>query len=136
MSAAGGIDPLNREQLAKLERLSHFMDKAFTVPGTSIQVGADSIIGLIPVIGDTLTLSVSGYIYSFAKKAGVPWHKRMQMLWNIFVDWFIGLIPFAGDLFDVGFKANSKNVHIIKTQVMRHQNKAGFDAETDRSGHY
>lgn len=129
-------EPINSEQLAKLERLSHFMDKAFTVPGTSIQVGADSIIGLIPVIGDTLTISVSGYIYSFAKKAGVPWHKRMRMLWNIFVDWLIGLIPLAGDIFDVGFKANSKNVHIIKSHVANHQKEDGLDVEPDRSVHH
>lgn len=134
MNTSSNAESINRDQLKKLEKLSHFMDKAFTVPGTSIQVGADSIIGLIPVIGDTLTISVSGYIYSFAKKAGVPWHKRMRMLWNIFVDWLIGLIPLAGDIFDVGFKANSKNVHIIKTHVINQQKEGSFNAEPDLSG--
>ena len=119
--------------MAKLEQLANLMDKAFTVPGTSIKIGADSIIGLIPVIGDTLTLSVSGYIYSFAKKAGVPWHKRMRMVWNIFVDWLIGLIPLVGDIFDVGFKANSKNVRIILSHV-DDQPTVIIDGEEHQSG--
>ncbi|MEX2260198.1 MAG: DUF4112 domain-containing protein [Woeseia sp.] len=110
-------DPISRETLAKLQQLSVLMDKAFVIPGTKIRFGIDSIVGLIPVIGDTLSVAVSGYIYTFAKRAGVPWHKRMRMLWNIFIDWLIGLIPFLGDIFDVGFKANSKNVNIIMTHV-------------------
>lgn len=52
-------------------------------------------------------------IYSFAEQTGVPWHKRMRMLWNIFIDWLIGLIPVFGDVFDVKFKANSRNMRII-----------------------
>lgn len=69
------------------------------------------------MVGDTLTVAVSGYIYSFAKKAGVPRHKRIQMAWNIFIDWLIGLVPVLGDIFDVAFKANSKNVKIIKKHI-------------------
>ncbi|MEX0624731.1 DUF4112 domain-containing protein [Saccharospirillum sp.] len=122
-------EPLSREELAKLQQLSNLMDKAFTIPGTSIRFGVDSIIGLIPVIGDTLSISVSGYIYSFAKRAGVPWHKRMRMVWNIFVDWLIGLIPLAGDIFDIGFKANSKNVRIILAHVDDQPKAAIIDVE-------
>lgn len=110
---------ISRETLARLQQLSVLMDKAFTIPGTNIHFGVDSIVGLIPVIGDTLSVAVSGYIYTFAKRAGVPWHKRMRMMWNIFIDWLIGLIPFLGDIFDVGFKANSKNVEIIMAHVER-----------------
>lgn len=93
------------------------MDKAFLIPGTNIRFGFDSIVGLIPVIGDTLTVAVSGYIYSFARTAGVPRRKRLRMAWNIFIDWLIGLVPLVGDIFDVGFKANSKNVQIIMAHV-------------------
>lgn len=117
MRTDNGADAISRERLIKLQQLSTLMDRAFTIPGTNIRFGVDSIVGLIPVVGDTLSVAVSGYIYSFAKRAGVPWHKRMQMLWNIFIDWFIGLIPLVGDIFDVGFKANSKNVDIITTHV-------------------
>lgn len=117
MSTYNSPDTITRETLSKLRKLSVLMDKAFLIPGTNIRFGVDSIVGLIPVIGDTLTVAVSAYIYSFAKPAGVPWHKRTRMLWNIFVDWLIGLIPLVGDIFDIGFKANSKNVDIITAYV-------------------
>ncbi len=119
MNTYNGPDGINPEMLAKLQQLSNLMDRAFTLPGTNIRFGVDSLVGLIPVIGDTLSVAVSGYIYSFAKRAGVPWHKRKHMVWNIFIDWLIGLIPLFGDIFDVGFKANSKNVDIITTYVQR-----------------
>lgn len=121
MNTYNGNDFKKREMLERLQKLSNFMDKAFTIPGTHIRFGVDSIVGLIPVVGDTLSAGISGYIYSFAKPAGVPWIQRMQMLWNIFIDWFIGLIPFVGDIFDVAFKANSKNVDIIRAHMERQQ---------------
>lgn len=134
MNTDESAEPLSREELAKLQQLSNLMDKAFTIPGTNIRFGVDSIIGLIPVIGDTLSISVSGYIYSFAKRAGVPWHKRMRMVWNIFVDWLIGLIPLVGDIFDIGFKANSKNVRIILAHVDDQPKAVIIDVEEHQSG--
>ncbi|TCO78477.1 DUF4112 domain-containing protein [Chromatocurvus halotolerans] len=118
-------DAAVRSQLMKLQKLSDLMDRAFVIPGTNIRYGLDPILGLIPGVGDTLTLAVSLYIYSSAKRAGVPWRKRVQMLWNVFVDWLIGLIPVLGDLFDVSFKANSRNMRIIMDYANR-----GPDAQT------
>lgn len=115
-------DSINRETLAKLEKLADLMDRAFVIPGTDIRFGIDPIVGLIPVVGDTLSVAVSGYIYSFSKQAGVPGHKRLLMLWNIFMDWFIGLIPIFGDIFDVSFKANRKNVDIISKYLEKKLN--------------
>lgn len=89
------------------------MDNAFVIPGTNIRFGLDPVLGLVPGIGDTLSMAVSGYIYSFARSAGVPGNQRMRMLWNIFIDWLIGLVPVLGDLFDVRFKANTRNIRII-----------------------
>ncbi len=129
MNSSESPDPITPETLAKLQKLSRLMDKAFVIPGTGIRFGVDSIVGLIPVVGDSLTAAVSGYIYSFARQAGVPWHKRMLMIWNIFIDWLIGLIPFFGDIFDVGFKANSKNVDIITTHVERQLNNTVIDRD-------
>lgn len=117
MKTVEGRNSISPETLIKLRKLSDLMDKAFVIPGTNIRFGIDSIVGLIPVVGDTLTTAASVYIYSFAKAAGVPRHKRMQMVWNVFVDWLIGLIPVLGDIFDVGFKANSRNMRIIMTYV-------------------
>jgi hypothetical protein len=105
--------PLDDKTIDALMQLSHLMDRAFVIPGTKIRFGLDSVLGLLPFIGDTLGLAISGYIYTFAKKTGVPFYLRLKMIWNIFIDWLIGIIPFAGDIFDVGWKANSKNVTII-----------------------
>lgn len=133
MHTQNNPDSINRETLEKLQKLSDLMDGAFIVPGTNIRFGFDSIVGLIPVIGDTLTVAVSGYIYSFAKQAGVPPHKRMRMVWNIFIDWLIGLIPLLGDIFDVAFKANIKNVRIIKTHIERQLDTDNIAGDYERS---
>lgn len=126
-------DPISRETLERLRQLSGLMDRAFTIPGTNIHFGLDSIVGLIPVVGDTLSVAVSGYIYTFAKQAGVPWHKRIRMMWNIFIDWLIGLIPFLGDIFDVGFKANTRNVNIIMAHVESQLNAGIIDVRENDS---
>ncbi|WP_341938633.1 DUF4112 domain-containing protein [Marinimicrobium sp. C2-29] len=129
MNSSESPNSITPETLAKLQKLSRLMDKAFVIPGTGIRFGVDSIVGLIPVVGDSLTAAVSGYIYSFSRQAGVPWHQRLLMIWNIFIDWLIGLIPFFGDIFDVGFKANSKNVDIITTHVERQLNTRIVDRD-------
>ena len=111
-------------RLQRLQRLSNLMDAAFTVPGTGIRFGIDPILGLIPGIGDTLSACLSIYIYSHARKACVPRRARLRMLWNIFLDWFVGLFPFLGDLFDIGFRVNTRNVAIISDYTER---EAGED---------
>ncbi len=113
---------LSDDTLLQLKQLAHLMDGVFTFPGTNIRFGLDSIIGVLPIIGDTLSVAISGYIYSFAKDAGVPFHRRVQMIWNIFIDWLIGIIPFLGDIFDVAYKANTKNLKIIINHVEKQKN--------------
>lgn len=109
----------NEHELAKLKALSQLMDNAFTIPGTKIRFGLDSLIGVVPVLGDTLGLLISGYIVSVANRIGVPWHVKARMTWNIFVDWLIGVIPFMGDLFDVAWKANVKNVALLEKYMQQ-----------------
>lgn len=133
MNTQRSTDSINRKTLAKLQKLSVLMDSTFSLPGTHIRFGFDSIVGLIPVIGDTLTAGISWYIYSFAKRAGVPGHKRMLMVWNIFIDWLIGLIPLLGDVFDVAFKANRKNVRIITTHIESQLNADSINGDTEHT---
>lgn len=116
------VKPLTDESIESLRQLAHLMDHAFAIPGTNIRFGVDAILGLVPVIGDTIGLAISGYIFSFAKRSGVPWYKRLRMAGNIFLDWLIGLIPFVGDLFDVGWKANKRNIEIIASHYEKHKN--------------
>lgn len=112
-----------RHSIQDLEVLADWMDSKFTIPGTQIRFGLDSLIGLAPGIGDTLGLAVSAYIYGRARQHDLPLHLRTAMLKNIGIDWVIGLIPFAGDIFDVGWKANRRNVALLKKHL---DNKAGI----------
>lgn len=97
-----------------IEALASLMDSKFQLPGTKINLGLDTIIGLIPGIGDTVGLGIAGYIVMRGAHIGVPKHKLAAMGANIFVDWLIGLIPIIGDLFDMGWKANNRNAQIIR----------------------
>ena len=104
----------HHHDIDKLERLATWMDSRFHIPGTSIRFGLDSLLGLLPGIGDTATLATTAYIIGKSKSHGVPSHITALMIWNAFVDWLIGLVPLIGDIFDVGWKANKRNVALLK----------------------
>ena len=103
--------------IRELEQIADLMDSRFTVPGTTYKFGLDSLLGLLPGVGDTVGLAVSAYIIGKANQHDLPEHLKMRMMWNVFIDWLIGLIPFAGDLFDIGWKANRRNVDILKEHL-------------------
>lgn len=108
---------MNENDLLKLDQLADLMDNKLVIPGTNIRLGLDSIIGLIPGIGDTISLAISAYIVHHAYRAKVHPIMLSRMIWNIFIDWLIGIIPFFGDIFDVGFKANRRNVDLLKAHI-------------------
>lgn len=104
------------ERLRRLRRLSgiaRLMDTAIRVPGTGIRFGADSIMGLVPVIGDAGGALIGLYIVNEARRMGVPADKLAQMVGNIAVDSVVGSVPVFGDLFDVYFKSHRRNVDMI-----------------------
>lgn len=104
----------NEASVARIEKLATLMDSQFRLPGTPINLGLDTIIGLIPGIGDTAGLIVSGYIISQGLRLGLPKRHLPTMSFNIFMDWLIGLVPIIGDIFDAGWKANNRNAAIIR----------------------
>ncbi len=113
----GGINfaPLTREQrLARLEALAKLLDVAFILPGTNIRYGIDGLIGLIPVVGDIITTAISLWLVREARALGAPWHITARMLANVAVDGVVGMVPVAGDAFDVMFRANMKNVRLLR----------------------
>ncbi len=99
--------------LARLRKLAVLLDTAVTLPG-GIRVGADSIIGLAPGIGDAVTTALAAYFVYEAHRLGLPKHKLARMLGNLAIDGLVGAIPILGDLFDVAFKANMRNLAIIE----------------------
>ncbi|QQA41380.1 DUF4112 domain-containing protein [Pelagovum pacificum] len=112
------MTPIDLE-LQKLENLANRMDAAFRIPGTGIRVGADSIIGLVPGIGDGLALAPAGWIMWKARELGAPSHLLTRMGANVAIDAVIGSIPLIGDLFDVGWKANLRNVKLLREHMER-----------------
>ncbi|GLQ21153.1 DUF4112 domain-containing protein [Algimonas porphyrae] len=101
-------------RLERIERMAQTMDAAFTIPGTSIPLGVDTLVGLVPGIGDTLSLGIAGYIASQGLSLGARKRHMTQMASNIFIDWLIGLVPVIGDLFDIGWRGNLRNAALLR----------------------
>ena len=119
-SSANPFGDLTREQrLARLDALAKLLDVAFIVPGTNIRYGIDGLIGLIPVVGDIITTAISLWVVREARALGAPWHITARMLANVAVDGVVGLVPVAGDAFDVMFRANVRNVRMLKRWLDR-----------------
>ena len=100
--------------LGKLQGLAKLMDAQFVIPGTQIRFGLDSIIGLIPGAGDLSTFAVSGYLLFIMAKNGASGFVLARMVLNILVDAIVGAVPILGDLFDVAFKANMRNMKLMQ----------------------
>jgi hypothetical protein len=114
-SSANPFGNLTREQrLARLDALAKLLDVAFILPGTNIRYGIDGLIGLIPVVGDLITTAISLWLVREARALGAPWHITARMLGNVALDGVVGIIPIAGDAFDVMFRANVRNVRMLK----------------------
>ena len=114
-SSASPFGNLTREQrLARLDALARLLDIAFILPGTNIRYGIDGIIGLIPVIGDIIATALSLWLVREARALGAPWHVTARMLGNVAVQGVVGTVPVAGDAFDVLFRANMRNVRLLR----------------------
>lgn len=98
----------------ELELIAHFMDSAMAVPGSRLRFGFDALVGLIPGIGDLVTTMVSIYLISTARRLGVPRVTLVRMASNVAIDFGLGAIPILGDAFDLFWKANERNLHLIR----------------------
>lgn len=103
-----------------LDNLSHYLDGLFRVPGTTWRFGLDSLIGLVPNFGDTLTSFASFYILFAGVRYGVSKITLLRMAFNIGLDYVVGMIPFVGDAFDFVWKANKQNMNLIRTRAAGH----------------
>ncbi|MEM6612207.1 MAG: DUF4112 domain-containing protein [Cyanobacteria bacterium P01_C01_bin.72] len=112
--------PLPSKQIAKLSRLrrvSKLLDNAISIPGTKIRFGLDPLIGLLPGGGDTLTGGIAAYIVVEAARMGVKRDVLWKMVGNILIDSLAGTVPVLGDLFDLGWKANVKNIELLEKHL-------------------
>lgn len=105
--------------LHRLEALAHLMDTALVIPGINRRVGLDAALGLVPVLGDVAGVLISSYIVYEAKRLGVPRRLLWRMMANVALDGAVGSVPLAGDLLDVVFKANRRNVALLRRHLER-----------------
>ena len=110
---------MSNEQLSKkLDNLAWLLDNSIKLPGTSWRIGLDGVIGLIPGIGDLAAGGLSTYILYQALKLKVPRAIIARMALNVLLESVIGVIPILGDLFDFVFKANQRNVNLMRKYVL------------------
>ena len=105
------------ERIARLDALANLLDTAFVVPGTNIRFGFDAMIGLVPGIGDAITTFISLYIVREARELGAPRHLIARMLVNVALDGVVGAVPFLGDAFDVMWRANRRNMALLRNHL-------------------
>jgi hypothetical protein len=108
------LTPDLMRRLKRLARLAWFIDAAGRIPGTRFRFGLNSLIGLTPGAGDAALAAISLYIVYEAAKLGLPRHKLLRMLGNVAVETGAGAVPIIGDLFDVVYKANLRNITIVR----------------------
>ena len=121
---ADGSDEEQQERLRRrLRRIAHLMDSSIRVPGTRYRVGLDALIGLIPGVGDAAGLAVSAYVVLAARRRGVPRRTLARMAANVGVDALVGSIPVLGDVFDLGFKANRRNLRLAGIEPIAEESR-------------
>ena len=107
------------DPLARARTLTRLLDTAARIPGTGIRFGADAIVGLIPGLGDVAGAVLAGYLVLLAQRLGAPRSVVLRMLGNVAVDTLGGTVPLIGDLFDVAFKSNTRNLALLERAIER-----------------
>jgi hypothetical protein len=114
--------PLSRtERIARLDKLATLLDIAFRIPFTKFRFGVDGLIGLAPGFGDIVTTGLSLWIVHEAYQLGVPRQLLLRMIGNVAIDGMVGAVPVAGDVFDVLWRANRRNVRILREHFEREE---------------
>lgn len=103
----------------RLRRFAWLLDELFRIPGTQQRIGIDALIGLVPGVGDTIGALLSTYIILEAARRGASIWTVTRMLANVGVETVFGAVPLLGDLFDVVFKANSRNLALLGETLER-----------------
>lgn len=107
------LTPQQQRVVDRLQTVATLMDSQFAIPGIGYRIGWDGLIGLIPGVGDLASTAISLYIISEAQKLGVSRWTTARMVGNVAIDAVVGAIPVLGDLFDMAYKANLRNLRLL-----------------------
>jgi hypothetical protein len=105
--------------LDRLDMLATVFDTAVLIPGTNIRFGAEAVLRLIPGIGDVAASALSFYLLYEASRLGVPKWLMVRMAANVILEGAVGTVPVAGDAFDIYFRANRRNVALLRKHFRR-----------------
>jgi hypothetical protein len=108
-----------RARLDRLEWLANLLDTALVIPGTRVRFGADAVLGLAPGLGDAITTGVALWIVYEARQLGAPLRLVARMAGNVAIDGLFGAVPLVGDVFDVMWRANRRNVALLRDHLVR-----------------
>lgn len=126
--------PPSAELPRHLERLAWLMDQSITVPGTRFKLGLDSLIGLVPGVGDVVGLVISAWIVISAARAGARRPTIVRMIINVIRDSVLGSVPVVGDVFDMVSRANVANIKLLREDLLAQQQSAQQRAWWQRYG--
>ena len=122
-------EPSRAERLARLEALANLLDTAVLIPGTNVRFGLDALIGLVPVVGDVVSAALSLYLVREARALGAPRHLVLRMLGNVALDGVVGAVPLAGDAFDVLWRANRRNMALLRKWLEKDEGRRRGEVE-------
>ena len=103
-------------RLARAHRVAELLDAAFTLPVIG-KVGLDGLVGLLPVVGDWIAYLPALYVVYQGYRLELPKRTVVWMLFLVTVEAIVGSVPIVGDLIDIAFKANRRNVARIERHV-------------------
>jgi hypothetical protein len=109
--------PVGEERATDLEwieRIARWLDSKFVIPGTNIRFGLDPLMSLMPVAGDLITYIISGMLVYNMYQHGASRKVVIKMILNSTLDAIIGIIPVVGTFFDIFYRANDRNVRLLK----------------------
>ncbi len=101
----------------RVRAMARVLDTAVRVPGTPVRFGLDAVLGLIPGVGDVVGAAASGYIVLAAARLGAPAPVLVRMLLNVGIDTLVGTVPLFGDVFDLGWRSNTRNVALLERHL-------------------
>ena len=109
---------------ARVTAMEKLLERSLVIPGVNLPIGLDVLVGLVPVLGEIISTAMGAYIIWEARNLGMSRWQQARMGANVLFDTAIGAIPLVGDVADLAFRSNTKNLRIILRHIDKHHPEA------------
>ena len=109
---------------ARVTAMEKLLERSLVIPGINLPIGLDVIVGLVLVLGEIVTTAMGAYIIWEARNLGMSRWQQARMGANVLFDTAIGAIPLVGDVADLAFRSNTKNLKLILRHIDKHHPEA------------